>query len=251
MKTEDFHRGRRPVDRSLTVRTPAKVNLHLEILRLRHDGYHEIETIFQALALFDTVTVTLCEQYRGGAPRIELTCTGLPGTPADEANLCWQAARLFCLRKKVSGFFRIGLHKAIPLAAGLGGGSSDAAATLLACARLFDLEDDHQHLAALAAELGADVPFFLRGGTALGRGIGTVLLPLPPLRSCQFLIVKPPLELSTSEVYRKLKMGLTVNSPKANINVVKPLLARFPHETWLGFNRLEEVVLPAQAGARP
>jgi len=128
----------------------------------------------------------------------------------------------------------------------LGGGSSDAAAVLVACNRLFKTGLMPTDLEKMGAGLGSDVPFFIRGGTAMGRGTGTDLTPLPPIRSCQFLIVKPALDLKTSEVYDKLKMGLTVNSAKANIRIIKPLLVRFPQERWPGFNRLEDVVLPSQ-----
>ena len=141
---------------------------------------------------------------------------------------------------------RLRLVKRIPAGAGLGGGSSDAAAVLVACNTLFETGLEAAELEKMAAPLGADVPFFVRGGTALGRGIGTLLTPLPTVRSGQFLIVKSGLHLQTQDVYGELKMGLTVHSPKANIGVIRPLLARFPQRNWPGFNRLEEVVLPSQ-----
>ena len=228
-------------------KAPAKVNLHLEVLRQRHDGFHEIETILQAVSLFDEVRVTLVEQYQGGEPDIELELgKGTAGVPADETNLCWRAARTFCKEMKVSGLLRIRLDKDIPVAAGLGGGSSDAAAVLVACDRLFKTHLEPGELEKMAVPLGSDVPFFIRGGTALGRGTGTHLDPLPPVQTGTFLIVKPAMELKTAEVYRKLKMGLTVNSTKVNIRVIKPLLVRFPQKGWPGFNRLEDVVLPSQ-----
>ena len=237
--------GRRPIDRTLRLRSPAKVNLHLEVLRRRHDGYHEIETILQAIALFDHLEVTLVERYPGGAPRIALTVAGPRNVPADETNLAWRAARHFCRECGLSGKIVIHLDKRIPAAAGLGGGSGNAAAVLVACDRLFATKLEESDLRRLGADLGADVPFFISGGAAMARGTGTRLTPLPAIRGARFLIVKPDMELSTSEVYENLKMGLTVNSPKANIQVVKSLLARFPQRSWPGFNRLEEVVLPA------
>ncbi len=246
MQEPGYVKGRRAVDRKVVMRAPAKVNLHLEVLRQRHDGYHDIETIFQAIKIYDRVTVTLHERRPGGEPDIALTVQGDGNVPADTSNLCWQAARHFCREARVSGSLSIHLEKEIPSAAGLGGGSSDAAAVLVACDRLFATAFETERLERLGADLGADVPFFLRGGTVLGRGRGTVLTSLPPVVTGQFLIVKPDLRLSTSEVYGDLKMGLTVNSAKANIQVVKPILARFPQKTWPGFNRLEEVVLPAQ-----
>ena len=246
MTESGYEKGKMAVNRSVSAQAPAKVNLHLEVLRQRHDGYHEIETVFQAVQLFDKLTVTLHERYPGGEPVIEMTVAPSGSAPADESNLCWRAARHFCRQQRVSGRITIHLEKTIPSAAGLGGGSSDAAAVLLACDRLFGTKLEPRDLEKLAAPLGADVPFFIKGGTALGRGTGTVLTPMPLIRTGQFLIVKPGMDLKTPDVYGSLKMGLTVNSPKANIQVMKPILARFPQKTWPGFNRLEEVVLPQQ-----
>ncbi len=137
MSETPFTKGTRPVGRTVTVRAPAKVNLHLEVLRRRHDGYHEIETVLQAVALFDTLRVTLHEERRGGDPRIELVVGGDRTVPADATNLAWRAVRHFCRETGLSGRFSLHLDKEIPAAAGLGGGSSDAAAALVACDRLF------------------------------------------------------------------------------------------------------------------
>ncbi len=246
MKQSGFSRGRKSVNRTVKVKAPAKVNLHLEVLRQRHDGYHEIETVFQAITLFDTVEVALLEQYSGGEPDIAITVAPSGSAPTDETNLCWQAARHFCREMGVSGDIAIHLIKTIPSEAGLGGGSSDAAAVLKACDQLFETHLEDSQLEKLGSPLGADVPFFIKGGTALGRGTGTILTSLPAIRTGRFLIAKPSLKLKSAEVYGNLKMGLTVNSTKANIKVIKSILARFPQETWPGFNRLESVVLPQQ-----
>lgn len=247
MNKEEFHQGKRRIDKTVTLRAPAKVNLHLEVLRLRHDGYHEIETVLQAVALYDVVRVRLVEEFQGGPPRITLKVKGGGGdVPADETNLCWRAAELFCRKMRRGGLLEIELEKEIPSSAGLGGGSSDAAAVLVACDHLFGTGLEPDELERMGTALGADVPFFVRGGTALGRGIGADLVPLPSLRGGRFLIVKPALDLKTPDVYGDLKMGLTVNSTKANIRVIRPLLARFPQKAWPGFNRLEDVVLPGQ-----
>jgi len=243
---KEYVRGRLAVGRGVTVKAPAKVNLHLEILRRRHDGYHEIETVLQAVSLFDKVEVTLNERYPGGEPQIQLTVAGPKHIPRDESNLCWRAARHFCREQGVSGDLTIHLTKAIPAAAGLGGGSSDAAAVLVACDRLFGTSLELDALQSLGSGLGADVPFFIRGGTALGRGIGDDLLALPHLNTSRILLIKPRVALMTSDVYGSLRMGLTVNSAKASIKVIGPMLTRFPQENWPGFNRLEDVVLPAQ-----
>ncbi len=245
MSQEKFTQGRFHVGKTLVMEAPAKVNLHLEVLKQRHDGLHEIETVFQAIDLCDRVEVSLEDRFPGGSPDISIqVISGPVSVPQDETNLCWRAARHFCREVGVSGSLNILLTKTIPVASGLGGGSSDAAAVLVACNQLFDTGLDVSQLEEMGAALGADVPFFIKGGTALGRGVGTRLTPLPLIRSGQFLIVKPDMELKTAEVYGNLKMGLTVNSAKANIHVIKSQLARFPKKTWPGFNRLEEVVLP-------
>ena len=165
MKETGFTKGRRPVGRSVVVRAPAKINLHLEVLRRRHDGFHEVETILQAISIFDRVGVTLAEQFPGGEPEIDLEGgRGMGGIPSDKTNLCWRAAVHFCLTTGMSGKISIQLDKDIPAAAGLGGGSSDAAAVLVACNRLFGTGLDSSELEKMAADLGSDVPFFLFGG---------------------------------------------------------------------------------------
>ncbi len=246
MNREGFHKGRRPLERVVALRAPAKVNLHLEVLKRRPDGYHDLETILQTIELFDTLRVTLHEVYAGGEPDISIRVRPHGAAPADESNLCWQAARLFCRRLQLSGRLEIDLEKEIPSGAGLGGGSSDAAAVLIACDRLFDSGLELTRLEQLATELGSDVSFFVRGGTAIGHGTGSRLIQLPRVRSGQFLVLKPDFDLSTSAVYGQLKMGLTVRRPAANIQSIKPLIARFPTTAWFGYNRLEEVVLPSR-----
>lgn len=217
---------------------PAKVNLHLEILHRREDGYHEIETIFQAVELYDELT------FRPTKGAIHVRCEH-PSVPTDRTNLCHRAAKLLRSRTGRRVGVEIELRKGIPVAAGLGGGSSDAAATLLACERLWGLDLEDEERADLATRLGADVPFFLAGGTQLGRGIGERLTPLNTSGQGVFLIVTPPLEIRTSWVYEHLRMGLTHSPPKVNLQTTKALLSRFPDRNWPGFNRLGDVVFPA------
>lgn len=231
--------------RRVVLRAPAKVNLHLEVLRERRDGYHEIETILQAIDIQDCLQVTLQRLHPGGEPEIELMVRPSAAAPDDHTNLCWRAARLFCDRMQVSGHLQIELLKDIPTGAGLGGGSSDAMAVLVACNNLFETGLDTTHLERLGAEIGSDVPFFARGGTQLGRGRGTELTPLAPLRKVCFVVLKPSFSIDTGNIYRGLKLGLTAHVPAVSLQVVKPLLARFPCRPWFGFNRLEEVVLPS------
>jgi 4-diphosphocytidyl-2-C-methyl-D-erythritol kinase len=235
-------RGVPPV--RVALRTPAKVNLHLEVLRLREDGYHEIETVLQAVNLFDEVTVELRER-RAGEPRIDLAVEPFGSAPENPTNLGWRAAQLFCARTGRSGHLRIDLRKSIPARAGLGGGSSDAAAVLVGCDRLFDTHLEAAELEALGAEIGSDVPFFIRGGTQVARGRGTELTPVAAPKRGLFLIFKPAIDLSTSDVYAGLNMGLTSRSPRVNISNIEALIARFPTGSWFGTNRLEDVVLPS------
>ncbi len=176
------------------IRAPAKVNIGLEVVRKRRDGYHEIRTLFQAVSLADRIR--LRKRRRG----IRLDCPGVPGRK--EQNLAWCAAALFLERTEAGGGLHIDLDKRIPVGGGLGGGSSDAAAVLLGASRLFGLKPPAEDLAAWAGELGSDVPFFLFGGAAVGSGRGERIEPLrgkvPPGR---LLIYAPPFSSSTAEVY--------------------------------------------------
>ena len=228
---------------TIVARAPAKVNLHLEVLYQREDGYHEIETIFQALDLYDTITI---EATRGP---IHVTCEH-PGVPNDRTNLCHRAAKMVRNRRGVDAGASIRIEKNIPVAAGLGGGSSDAAATLLAVQRLWGLELDDDELLHMATTLGADVSFFLRGGVALGRGIGEQLTPLNASGRGVFLLVTPPMALSAADAYKGLRMGLTRHTPKVNLQTIKALLSRFPDRMWPGHNRLADYVFPSHPQLR-
>lgn len=171
---------------SLTYRTPAKLNLGLEVVGRRPDGYHELVTIFQAAGVYDTLRL---------APAPELTLHA-PDNLGGEDNLVSRAARALSQYAGAAPGAALTLTKTIPVAAGLGGGSSDAAATLLGLNRLWALGLSVEVLAALGASLGADVPFFVRGGgTALATGIGEQLTALPALEGGWFVILTPPVSL--------------------------------------------------------
>jgi 4-diphosphocytidyl-2-C-methyl-D-erythritol kinase len=190
---------------SLTVRTPAKVNLILEVLGKRPDGFHELALVFQAIALFDELSFS--REKEG----VELFVSESPETlEPGESNLVVRAARLFLKEalKEREGV-RITLKKKIPLAAGLGGGSSDAAATLWALDRLFETGLGFSRLSSLAASLGSDVAFFLKGGTALGTGRGENLTDLTSAPEMALVLVKPEEGLSTKAVYQSGKARLT------------------------------------------
>jgi len=220
---------------------PAKLNLYLEVLERRRDGYHEIETLFQALDFGDSLE--FCNLP--GDKRLQLSIEGLP-VPAAPENLVSRAYRLLAGRhpRRARGC-AARLVKRIPVGAGLGGGSSDAAAALLALDRLWGLDLEPDEMAETALELGSDVPFFLVGGTAIGRGRGERLLPLPSLRRGAFLLVNPGIQISTKWVYEHLKMGLTRNPYRISVEQVKAYLLRFPASGMVVRNRLEDVVVPS------
>jgi 4-diphosphocytidyl-2-C-methyl-D-erythritol kinase len=183
----------------LTLPAHAKINLDLRILGVRPDGFHDLKTIFQSLALHDDVTITA----RKGPFAIE--CDD-PKIPRDERNLVWKAAALLWntagkSRRETPRDVVVSLRKRIPAAAGLGGGSADAAIALLGLARVWDLNVDIPTLSRIASTIGADVPFFLVGGTALGLGKGDDIYPLVDLPRTYVVIVRPHFGVSTAEAY--------------------------------------------------
>jgi len=226
---------------ALGVRACAKVNLHLEVLRRRPDGYHEVETVLQTVGLHDTIH--LVPRPRG----VSLLCDA-PNVPAGEDNLCMRAARALLAateRESPPGGVRIDLYKSIPVAAGFGGGSSDAAATLVGLNRFWGLGLSTERLATVAAGLGADVAFFIRGGTALARGRGDRLEALPQLRHTWFLLVFPGIPISAEWAYSQLNMGLTRRPHALSMDQLKSIVARYPGAARGFYNRLEDAVYPA------
>jgi 4-diphosphocytidyl-2-C-methyl-D-erythritol kinase len=189
----------------LFVKSPAKVNLTLDVLGRRSDGYHEIESLMQTISLFDTVTVS---KRRGG--NIELSIGGQyrRDIPIDGSNLAYKAAKLFLtlpgMKEALNQGIRIEIDKSIPPFAGLGGGSSNAAATLIALNRLTGSPFSCDDLLPLARQIGADVSFFLRGGVALAQGIGEKLTPRTDGLSGSAVLVMPKAQISTAEAYAKL-----------------------------------------------
>lgn len=173
--------------RSLEVRAYAKINLGLRILGRRPDGFHELRTVFQTISLADRLTVTL-QPGRG----VDLELAGDDGGAGPQANLAARAAALAAEKFKLRGRIRLCLEKRIPVGAGLGGGSSDAAAVLRALARWATPPPDVADLLPLAAELGSDVPAFLFGGTVLGLGRGEHVFPLPDLGGWHGILALPP-----------------------------------------------------------
>ena len=183
---------------SITLRAFAKINLSLRVAPGPREGFHDVQTILQGISLSDRVT---CEGRRGP---FEIRCR-MPGVPTDRTNLVWKAAQLLWDAAGRSGEPRdavVTLQKKIPMQAGLGGGSSDAAAALLGLRRLWKLRVSDGQIHALAATLGSDVPFFLLGGTALGLGRGDELYPLEELPRHWVVLAIPPFGVATKDAYR-------------------------------------------------
>ena len=174
---------------------PAKINFGLWIGSRRDDGYHQISTIFVPISLYDTIHVELSEDHK-----ITFECSD-PALPAGSYNLCWKAAELFFREICVKSGVYIKLEKAIPVEAGLGGGSSDAAAVLSCLSQLHPGMITNEKLISLAAQLGADVPFFLLQRTCAASGIGETLKPVDFPWKCSILLVIPSYSISTADAY--------------------------------------------------
>lgn len=184
----------------ISIESPAKINLWLEVLRKRLDGYHDVSSLMLPIAVRDHIEVELCSDVG-----VWLSCDD-PQLPHDERNLAWRAAELF-LRTVPSGKgVRLRLRKKIPVAAGLGGGSSNAGSVLTALNLLHGEPLGKEQLHALAAGIGADVPFFLHGRPALATGIGDLLQEVSGVPEYPLVLINPPLKVSTAWVYRSLQL---------------------------------------------
>ena len=186
----------------MILRAHAKINLSLDVLSRREDGYHNIRMIMQTVGMYDRVELI----PHTGRPGTDLS-VNLPYIPSDERNLAFRAARLLMDEFGVRDGLSIRLRKFIPVAAGLGGGSSDAAAVLFGVNRLFHLGLSREALMERGSRIGADVPYCVLRGTALAEGIGEKLTPLPPMPSCDILLCKPPVNVSTKEIYTRLALS--------------------------------------------
>lgn len=185
----------------ITVRAHAKLNLTLDVVRRREDGYHDMKMVMQSVSLDDRIRITT---GTGERDRVRSNLTFLP---TDERNLALRAARLYCEASGADpGGLLIQMQKQIPVCAGMGGGSADAAAVMLAMHSLYPRDGlGLEELCALGETLGSDVPFCIRGGTALAEGRGERLTPLRPLPDCRFVICKPPFSVSTPALFGKLR----------------------------------------------
>jgi 4-diphosphocytidyl-2-C-methyl-D-erythritol kinase len=189
---------RQPIER-VTVRAPAKVNLHLSVGRLRPDGFHELTTVFQAIGLYDEV-----DAVQADALSVTVTGEGADLVPLDNTNLAARAVDLLAAETGRKSGVALTIRKGIPVAGGCAGGSADAAAALVACDALWRTDMSRDHLAVLGARLGSDVPFALHGGTALGTGRGERLTPVLGHGSYSWVLALAEGGLSTPDVYAEL-----------------------------------------------
>lgn len=183
---------------SLTKKAYAKINLGLDVLRRREDGYHEVKMIMQTVGIYDVLTF---QKAPAGVFGLSVDSAQIPD---DDNNLVLKAARLLFTTAGINAGVEITLQKNIPVAAGMAGGSTDAAATLLGLNELYELQFTSEQLQEIGVKLGADVPYCIMGGTALSEGIGEILHPLPCPPQAYLVIAKPDLMISTKYVYENL-----------------------------------------------
>lgn len=190
----------------MIVRGYGKINLSLDVVRRREDGYHDLRMIMQSVDIYDELTLLLTD-----TDCITMTCS-VPGLPTDDSNLVVKAAKTLLLHCGITRGLNIHLKKNIPLAAGMAGGSADAAAVLVGLNKMLDLQLSIDELKIMGVTLGADIPFCIQGGTCLSEGIGDVLTVLPSPPDCDVLIIKPSFDVSTKFVYGSLQLTpLTVH----------------------------------------
>ncbi|MGZ9587084.1 4-(cytidine 5'-diphospho)-2-C-methyl-D-erythritol kinase [Paenibacillus marinisediminis] len=219
-------------------KAPAKINLMLDVLRKREDGYHEVEMVMTMVDLADRLEM---EEL----PRDTIIISSQAGyIPLDEKNLAFQAARLIKERYDVRKGVYIHLDKKIPVAAGLAGGSSDAAATLRGLNRLWQLNISDEELQTLGAELGSDVPFCVTGGTAIASGRGEKLEHIANPPQCWVILAKPPINVSTADVYGRLRANRIPKHPS-----LADMRKAIEDQSFTGIcqslgNVLEDVTLP-------
>jgi 4-diphosphocytidyl-2-C-methyl-D-erythritol kinase len=182
-----------------TGRAAAKINLAIDVLRKRPDGYHDVSMIMQSVALYDTITV------RALKGEIKVTSNS-DEIPSDKTNIVYKAAEYLKIKYNVKEGVHINIDKSIPVAAGLAGGSADAALTLKLLNKAWDLRLSKNELLEAGKKLGSDVPFCMQGGTALAEGLGEKLTALRGIPDCLILLAKPPVSISTKEVYEGLKL---------------------------------------------
>ena len=212
--------------RGVVVRTPAKVNLQLAVGQLGEDGFHEVTTVFQAISLFDDVSIKLAKQESGTSLTLSGATSG--GVPIDDENLAIRAAKLMAEKFDLSTDLEIHLKKEIPVAGGMAGGSADAAGVIVAMDSLFEVGLSRDEMEAIAAQLGSDVPFGISGGVAIGRGRGDQLTPALSRGNYHWVLALSGQGLSTPAVYQecdRLREGLDIARPQVSDSMMQALRA--------------------------
>jgi 4-diphosphocytidyl-2-C-methyl-D-erythritol kinase len=222
------------------IRAPAKINLSLRVIGKRRDGYHLLDTVMVPVSLYDVLEISkLKRSSKPAGARITISCDH-PLVPRGEKNIVYGAARMLMQQAGADQPIHVQIRKRIPVGAGLGGGSTDAAATLIGLNRLFKLHLTETRLEKLALSLGADVPFFIRGRPARARGIGDRLRPLRGLANLWLVIIYPGFPVSTAWAYQNLRTKLT--KPIVNTSIATSLKS-FEKLAGLLVNDLESVTL--------
>lgn len=222
----------------ISLKALAKINLGLDVVRRREDGYHEVRMIMQTIQLYDRLDIKRTQE-----PGIQIQ-TNLTFLPVNENNLIYKAAKLLMDEFSITDGVSVKLDKRIPVAAGMAGGSTDAAAMLIGVNRLFSLGLTKRQLMERGVQIGADVPYCIMRGTALAEGIGEALSPLPPMVKCPVLIAKPSISVSTKFVYQNLKLDDTTIHPDID-RLIDDIKAKNLHDiaAHMG-NVLETVTIP-------
>lgn len=222
----------------ISLKALAKINLGLDVVRRREDGYHEVRMIMQTIYLYDRLDIKRTQE-----PGIQIQ-TNLSFLPVNENNLIYKAAKLLMDEFSITDGVSVKLDKRIPVAAGMAGGSTDAAAMLIGVNRLFSLGLTKRQLMERGVQIGADVPYCIMRGTALAEGIGEELSPLPPMVKCPVLIAKPSISVSTKFVYQNLKLDDTTIHPDID-RLIDDIKAKNLHDiaAHMG-NVLETVTIP-------
>lgn len=224
--------------KEISVKALAKINLGLDVVRRREDGYHEVRMVMQTIHLFDRLQIA-----RNASGAITMS-TNLPFLPTNENNLVYKAAKLLKDEFQIKDGIDVKLNKHIPVAAGMAGGSTDAAAVLYGMNRIFGLGLSREDMMQRGLALGADVPYCVMRGTALAEGIGEELTALPPMVKCPVLIAKPQLSVSTKFVYENLKLNEKTVHPDID-RLVADIKAKDLHAIAADMgNVLETVTIP-------
>ena len=215
--------------KSVTVRVPAKVNLQLSVGPRESDGFHQLVTVFQAISIFDDVTIKIGEQGSG----IDISVSGdqIHGVPTDASNLVAKAVELIAKKFEIDIDVSIEIKKSIPVAGGMAGGSADAAAAIVAIDELFDLKMTREEMHEIASQLGSDVPFLLSGGTAIGQGRGDQLTAALSRGTYHWVLALSSVGLSTPAVYGecdRLRQGLDISEPQISDALMQALLSADP-----------------------